>query len=274
VAAHLNKQHALVIVPDQMLKQLPFSALVSPDSKRYLIEEYSVLVCPSASILARLLEAGKAKKRLSDSLLVLSNPKFSYRQSSELRPLPGTKEEITRVRSFYSISRQLSGEQATKQALLKALGDFEIAHLATHSFINEENPLRSSIVLAGSDNPEQNDLQSYEIFGLSLPRTRLVILSSCRSAANAPARHNSLGGLAQAFFCAGVPAVIGSLWEVDDASTAKLMTAFHHAYRNGQLSSSQALRQAQLTLLRSDNQRWQHPFYWAAFLLAGDGFNV
>lgn len=65
--------------------------------------------------------------------------------------------------------------------------------------------------------------------------------------------------------------MIGSLWEVEDASTAKLMTAFHRAYRRDGLDPSQSLRQAQLTFLNAAQGQWQHPYYWAAFLLNGYG---
>ena len=77
-----------------------------------------------------------------------------------------------------------------------------------------------------------------------------------------------------AFFSAGVPAVIGSLWEVNDESTAKLMAAFHHSWRSSTRSSGQALREAQLTFLHSAQERWRHPFYWAAFHVAGNGITV
>jgi CHAT domain-containing protein len=279
VESYFNKACVQVFVPDGVLKAIPFAALVSPVTNRYLIEDYALAVSPSASILAQLITQRETKRRAAESLLLVSNPRYSQKLFPGLKPLPGTDEEMANLRSFYPGLHQLAGEQATKKALIEMMGQYAIVHLATHSFLDEETPLSSAIVLAtNAANPvgevkESSILQAHEILRLKLPETRLVILSSCRSAASAPERSDGPATLAQAFFSAGVPAVIGSLWEVDDASTAKLMTAFHRAYRVSKLTPCQALRQSQLTLLSAGQGQWKHPYYWAAFLLSGDGFS-
>jgi CHAT domain-containing protein len=67
---------------------------------------------------------------------------------------------------------------------------------------------------------------------------------------------------------AGASATIASLWVVDDEGTQMLMNGFYQALRQG-VTKSEALRQAQIALLNSEYQR---PYYWAPFILIGNGF--
>jgi CHAT domain-containing protein len=279
VARHLKHDKNLVIIPDGALSSLPFAALVNPDSKRYLVEEYVLTINPSASILGEMLARSQRNKPAPiRSLLAVSDPAFDQHLFPKLPRLPGAGEEIQQLLALYPVSAELSGAQATKEAFLRRAIGFDVLHMATHSVANHREPLLSAIVLAaeqqGQRSQRESLLPAHEIFRLRLPHTRLVILSSCSSLANQQSGHNGLGGLAHAFFSAGVPAVIGSLWEVNDESTAKLMAAFHHSWRSSTRSSGQALREAQLTFLHSAQERWRHPFYWAAFHVAGNGITV
>lgn len=276
VAEHLKPYRNLVIIPDGILGSLPFAALVAPDS-RYLLEDYTLIVDPSASILVRTLERSQSEKlKPAASLLTVSDPEFDRGLFPKLLPLPKAGEEIGEVRSLYPISSSLQGPQATKDAFLRLAGNFDVIHLATHSVVNSKEPLLSAIVLAVNNrNPETDSiLHAYEIFRFRLPHTRLVILSSCDSLVNQQSGHNGLGGLAHAFFRAGAPTVIGSLWEVSDESAAILMSKFHRFWRTSKLSAGEALRQAQLEFLHSANERWRPPVYWAAFVVSGDGITI
>ena len=78
-------------------------------------------------------------------------------------------------------------------------------------------------------------------------------------------------GMSWAFFVAGVPTIVASQWKVDSVSTTNLMIDFHRrltARRPG--AKADALRQASLGLLRSE--RYRHPYYWAGFVMVGDGW--
>lgn len=283
LADHLSRQRTLVIVPDSVLHAVPFAALLSPTSSRYLVEDYAICSSPSVSVFLELIRMGQKKPPSGEgSLLVISNPKFDRQIYPNLPWLPATEQEAADLKSLYPISLQFSRAKATKQALLSEIGNYEIVHLSAHSLTNERNPLYSAIVLASAERPAsqtaaeptafaRDALQAREVFGLTLSRTRLVILSSCRSSTREQLSRNSFGTLAHAFFSARVPAVVNSLWEVDDNSTARLMLAFHRANRSEGNNFSQALRQAQLSLLRSENEKWRHPYFWAAFLVSGNG---
>jgi CHAT domain-containing protein len=231
VAGHLKPRSNLVIVPDGALNSLPFAALVPPNSQRYLLEEYTLTISPSANILVELLARSQANRQKTiQSVLAVSDPEFDRRLFPKLSRLPGADEEIRELHSLYRVYEALPRAQATREAFLRRAKNFDVLHLATHSLVNANEPLLSAIVLAVEKREgaiqSESLLAAHEIFRLRLPRTRLVILSSCNSLVNQLTSHSGLGGLAHAFFSAGPPTVIGSLWEVNDESTASLMTAF------------------------------------------------
>ncbi|HEX2270352.1 MAG TPA: CHAT domain-containing protein [Pyrinomonadaceae bacterium] len=82
-------------------------------------------------------------------------------------------------------------------------------------------------------------------------------------------------GMSWAFFVAGVPTIVASQWKVDSVSTTNLMIDFHRrltrrANTKARQQKAESLRQASLGLLRSE--RYRHPFYWAGFVMVGDGW--
>ena len=283
IAGRLDRNRVLCVVPDGILSQLPFGALISPETGRYLIEDYAITVNPSASVMAQALAIRGKKSSGAESFLGLGNPRFSRQRFPSLPALPSSEAEVNRVKSDYQKAQLLSRDQATESSLVRQIGESNIVHLATHVLINEQAPLLSSIVLAEEGHPPpvadresgsevfDGNLQAYEIYQLRLARTRLVILSGCRSALGFYLRGEALSGLAQAFLAAGVPAVIASLWDVDDDSTAELMRAFHSQYRLQRRNFAESLRQAQCALITGADAKYRHPYYWAAFLLTGDG---
>jgi CHAT domain-containing protein len=93
------------------------------------------------------------------------------------------------------------------------------------------------------------------------------VLSACETGLGADVKGEGLVGLTRAFFYAGAPKVVVSLWKVEDRSTRELMVKFY-----GQLNQTshkaEALRQAKLKLM--ENKKLAHPFYWAPFILVGE----
>ncbi len=99
----------------------------------------------------------------------------------------------------------------------------------------------------------------------------LVVLSACETSRGKVVRGEGILGLTRAFMYAGSPRVICSLWKVDDAATAALMTAFYDLVRGAEgrppLPTAEALRRAQAAVRAEP--RWRHPYYWAAWVLWG-----
>jgi len=112
-------------------------------------------------------------------------------------------------------------------------------------------------------------LQMGEIMRLKL-NADLVTLSACNTGLGKLVNGEGILGLTRAFFYAGARNITVSLWNVNDSSTSALMKDFYEDLNRG-MSKSAALRQAKLTLLHGKEAAWHHPYYWAAFVLVGEG---
>ena len=116
--------------------------------------------------------------------------------------------------------------------------------------------------------PREGFVPASEVFNLSLSAD-LVVLSACRTALGKEVRGEGLVGLTRAFMYAGSPRVVASLWRVDDAATAELMTRFYAEMLGPRkLRPAAALKEAQARV-RSQS-RWSDPYYWAGFVLQGE----
>lgn len=134
--------------------------------------------------------------------------------------------------------------------------------------INEGPGRAPAPPLAKGPGPQSEDglLQVYEVFNLKL-NAELVVLSACETGLGKEVKGEGLVGLTHAFFYAGTPSVMVSLWKVQDRSTADLMVNFYQQLDRSQ-TKTEALRQAKLKLIQ--NNRHAHPYYWAPFVLIGE----
>ena len=161
---------------------------------------------------------------------------------------------------------------ASREAALDPrLSRYRYVHFATHTILNEQHPELSGIVLSLVDqagHARRGFLLAHEVYNLNLP-AELTVLSGCRTGLGKDVRGEGMVGLTRGFMYAGSPRVLVSLWDVNDQSTAELMSRFYKGVlRRPGLSPAAALRQAQLAMWMSP--RWRAPFYWAAFALHGE----
>jgi len=91
----------------------------------------------------------------------------------------------------------------------------------------------------------------------------IVTLSACQTGLGTLLAGEGVIGLSRAFFYAGAQSLVVSLWSVNDAATAELMKYFYTNLRAG-MSRDDALRQAKLSLIKTNGARWQHPHFWGA----------
>jgi hypothetical protein len=116
---------------------------------------------------------------------------------------------------------------------------------------------------------EDGQLNIYEVYGLGLDQTELVVLSACQTQGGEVSAGDEIISLNRAFLY-GSPTVVSSLWSVDDQATGELMSRFYTHLRDG-MSKAQALQAAQSEIRKDPaHPEWQHPYYWAAFVLNGD----
>ncbi len=268
----LDEEKQLCIVPDKALNQLPFAALISPGSERFLIEDYTPLFAPSATMFVICSEAAALKDNVkTEKMLGVGNPTFD-RKAFPLPDLPSARREVEVVASYYQRPRKMIGEEATKRRLESEIDRFDILHLAMHCVVNEHSPMLSQLLMAApkeKDYEAEGVLQAHEIYRLPLSRLRLVILSACRSGVERYYGGEGMVGISRPFIAKGVPLVVASLWEVDSDATTELMIRFHEYRKQKTLATADALREAQLSLLHGSDSSLRQPYYWASFASIG-----
>jgi CHAT domain-containing protein len=270
-AGLLSPGRRLVFVPDGPLHALSFALLRDSRTGRYLVQDHPFSVTPSARIFVDCLRRDRqlAVARQPRALLVV-DPAFDEQLYPSLPRLAGGRTEQLIPRSLPG-SRVLRDAQATKSAFLAAAGNFEIVHFGGHALLNPRYPLLSQLVFAKAPaSPDRGVLYSGEILGRHLARTRLVVLASCSTAAGRVSRTEGIESIARPFLAAGVPAIIASLWPVDDDTTAELFHRFYHSLVL-QPDVTEALRIAQLEALEHGSERMRRPSSWGAFELIGSG---
>jgi CHAT domain-containing protein len=272
----LQGKTRLVIVPDDVLWETPFQALRSADG-RFLIQNAAISYAPSLTVLREIVKAGHHRPR-STTLLAMGNPKLAGQtisqsknvlMSASFEPLPEAERLVNGLGQMYGAkARVYVGAEAKEERLKAESTNYSIMQLATHGVINNASPMYSHVVLAQSKEAQDDGLlEAWEIMQLDL-KTDLAILSACETARGRIGAGEGVIGLAWALFVAGCPTTVVSQWKVESSSTTELMLAFHRSLQSGG-SKSESLRQAALKLMA--DKRYAHPFYWAGFIVVGDG---
>jgi CHAT domain-containing protein len=257
-AASLQNAHELVFVLDGELQRMPLAALSAHDGS-YLVERYVISLAPSV---AGFLSASTAAPTTPTSVVTVGNPSLDANRFPNLGSLPGAEQEARTVASLYPRSILLTKSDATETALRSALNDSEVVDIAAHALLNLQDPRNSRLLLA-DDARGDGVLTTADIAAMRL-RTRVVVLAGCKTAVFGSG-YGDVRNLAAAFLAAGAQSVVGSLWDIEDASARDLSIAFHRELRSG-ASPAEALRTAQLIMLRSPNAQ---PRGWAALQMYG-----
>ncbi|SPF52546.1 Tetratricopeptide TPR_2 repeat protein (fragment) [Candidatus Sulfopaludibacter sp. SbA4] len=192
---------------------------------------------------------------------------------SGLGRLPNAAREVAALGQLYGKgSITLTGASASETQWKALAPRYRVIHLATHGNLNSANPLYSYVLLSGGKG-EDGLVEAREILDLDL-HADLVVLSACETGRGGFRYGEGLVGLSWALMVAGTPASVVSQWKVDSESTTGLMVAFHEELRRNQHSAlagkAEAFRAASLRLLQ--DAAFRHPYYWAGFVMVGDGF--
>lgn len=297
LATQIGHPEQLVVVPDADLNLIPYAALVDADG-RYLIESMAVSTVASISVLREL----QLRPSGQPSLLAAGDPLSAAGDGADASrgsaatataALPYSRSEVREIARLYPRHGQtLLGARATEAAVRERAAGAGVVHLAVHGRFEPDSPIDSALLLApgqASDGADDDGVvRVYEVFQRWRLNAELIVLSACETGVGEVSPSEGLYGLTRAFQYAGARSVLSSLWAVPDRSTADLMVSFHRHRRAG-MNSAQALRQAQLELLRrhavgtSGNARgvgglvpavdratpFAAPLHWAGFVLHG-----
>jgi CHAT domain-containing protein/tetratricopeptide (TPR) repeat protein len=282
---HLEGVRRLIIVPDRELFYLPFEILLrevpvplrEPGSlaPHYVVSHWDVGYAPSATVLAQLHGHRRPTAGAEATLLAFADSRGTETDAiagtqrgaadpspSVWEPLPGARSEVRSIAALLPSgrSRIYEGSEATTDRLLHSAGTPSWLHFAVHGHLDPERPTASALVLA------DRYLSAREIYDLDLD-AELVVLSACQTGLGKQVWGEELIGLSRAFFYAGVPAVVMSLWKVADDSTSSLMVEMYGDLLAGAAPIA-ALSKAKRSFLGAGS-RWQHPYFWAPFILFG-----
>ncbi len=278
VEKHIQEARTVLVSPDGTLGRLPFAALPGREEGKVLLEEVPLAILPVPQVLEQVLRPVKGDL----SMLTLGGVDFG--DGGPWVPLPATGPEADAIAKrfrglFKGEAFALRGAKATKAALAGALAKHRFAHLATHGYFAPESmrsyldrddkrkpdlfgregvsgfdpALLSGLVLAGANRPTLTDdglLKASEIAEMDLSRVELAVLSACQTGLGKEAAGEGILGLQRAFAVSGCKTVVSSLWSVHDAATAVLMERFYDNLWRKRLGKLEALRQAQLEVMR------------------------
>ncbi len=267
VEGMLDSKKLICIIPDKVLNYLPFVALASPNTGRYLVSDYLTVLNPSSNIFLVCTDAALRKEaEKTERTLTVGNPHFDADQFP-LPELPSSAKEAEVVAACYASALPLVGQQARESSIKSEMEKSSIIHLASHYIVDERSPMLSKLILAKEPTkPSDKDafdgvLQAYESYSLNLRRARLVVLSACQTGIEKYYKGEGMIGMSRAFIAAGVPLIVASLWAIDSDSSTELMINFHRYRTRGRLSTVEALRRAQLDMANGSAPRYQHPYY-------------
>ncbi|PSL57121.1 CHAT domain-containing protein [Saccharothrix carnea] len=226
IAEYCAPGEVIVLVPHGALHLVPLHAL--------LLDRNPVCHLPSSSLLRY---RQRTPSRGWRTAIVFGDSRSD---------LSHARQEAAEVAAVFG-GVGVVGDDASRARLLDALAERpDVVHLACHGRFDREHPMDSAVLLAPAGTRHDGELTAADLVGLTVD-ANLVTLSACESGVSTNHPGDELIGLARATLYAGVPSLVVSLWEVDDLSTAFLMTHFYRLLRGG-ATPADALRTAQLRL--------------------------
>ncbi|MDY6900481.1 MAG: tetratricopeptide repeat protein [Cyanobacteriota bacterium] len=286
------KPKTIIYAPDGKLRYIPLAAL--HDGNQWLIERYKVNNITAKSLTDFTAKPKPFKKMLAGAFgeaqynIEIGQRNFPFAQ------LPFTLPEVENLAKIIPQTKKLINEQFSKNAVIRSMNEHDILHFATHAAFVPEDASQSFILFG---NGEKATLE--EIGNWTLNNVDLVVLSACETGLGGFGNGEEVLGLGYQFQNRGVRATIASLWRVSDGGTKTLMDEFYKNALKADVTKAEALRQAQIALINDDGstvdvknknrsiiditkvevveqpeektKKFQHPYYWAPFILIGNG---
>ncbi len=291
--AHLQNKQKIIVLGDQLTHFIPFEVLLKENSKvgfqdlEYLLRQYEISYHYSATMyyqsvknevdiqhvfaFAPVFDNVQNEKEIIDHTVNEVAALRATDASGEYFPLKFSRQEVQSIAQLFNSAERTSDvalyEQADKRRLIHALqSDYDVIHIASHSFVNELYSGASGIACFQADTTSKfNDLQLSELQNLRV-NADLVTLSSCESGIGKMVLGEGLIGLNRGLIFSGANNVIFSQWKVYDKFTSEFMREFYKHFLNGKTYSA-ALQSTKLDMIKKSSTT--SPQYWSAFLLIG-----
>ncbi|MBP5976989.1 CHAT domain-containing protein [Brasilonema sp. CT11] len=266
--SNLKKGTNLVFILDGALRNIPMAALY--DGKQFLIEkEYNLALTPGLQLLPTItpLTAEKLERRAVVAGLSELPEEAKQKYSGKFDILPNVAQEVNQIAKEVKIPvrQRLLNNQFTKATITEAVksSNAPVIHLATHGQFSSH--AENTFILTWNGEVNVNELKS-------VLRTRetnqqqaidLLVLSACQTAKG---DNRATLGIAGVAIQSGARSTLATLWNVADDTTATVMTEFYNNLVNKKMPKAEALRQAQVNLLKNH----RHPYFWAPYILVGN----
>ena len=297
IAADLKTADTQTIIyaPDGQLRYIPLAALY--DDQQWLVQSYRIHNITAASLTdfnTKPLYRSSAGTSLRVLAGAFASGYYSFnigQQAFEFSGLPFAGVEVETLAETVPTTTQLIDKAFNPDATIPKMDDYNIVHFATHGAFVVGTP-EESFILFGDGQPVT--LRDVENWGLK--NVDLIVLSACETGLGGQLGNGEeILGLGYQMQRAGARAAIASLWTVDDGGTQLLMNGFYAALQNSDRTKTEALRQAQISLITGNDtalgqqrgvvvlqrlrhglkpevsHRLSHPYYWAPFILIGNG---
>ncbi|QSJ18218.1 CHAT domain-containing protein [Nostoc sp. UHCC 0702] len=261
-----NKINTIVFTQDGFLRSIPMAAL--HDGKKYLIEKYAIATTPSLR-----LTAAKKQNIQRNRALILGLTTKAKVDDKDYPALLKVDSEIKAIEEQFPNSKLLKDTNFNRDQLEQELDrvTYPIIHIATHAQFG--TLAEDTFLVTGENNKLTiNELESIlRQVNNGSNLVELLTLTACQTAVGDDRATLGLAGVA---LQAGVKSALASLWSVRDDSTSILVSEFYRNLRNPGMSKVEALRQAQIKLIRAKqsdiNDQFEHPVHWAPFILIGN----
>ncbi len=260
----------LTIITDGLLNYIPFDALNTTNLEdSYLLKTHSISYASSATLLQ---EQSKIETDKKTKLLIFA-PKFNGTSTSinhertDMAPLLYNEREAQDIAQYFH-GKVYKGKNASIANFKKEVSAYNLIHFATHASANDAFPDYSYLAFS-NDSTNTNLLYVKDLYNYDI-KADLVTLSACETGIGKLQKGEGMLSLARAFNYAGVPAIVTTLWKINDQSTSEIMEYFYENLYNG-LSKKEALRHAKLTYLElNEDPLLKHPYYWSGIVLTGN----
>ncbi len=259
----------LVFVLDGSLRNIPMALLYDQKNQQYLIEKDYDIALSSGLQLTNPQPLTRQPIKVLAAGVTRDFPKYRF------PPIPKVEDELQQIKQIFGDSEILLNQEFTFNSLQQQLqtSDFPVVHLATHGQFSSTSD--ETFILSGEQEPGNPIINVNQFDNLlrvgNLRRSQpieLLVLSACNTAEG---DNQAVLGLAGVAVRAGARSTLATLWGANDDATSVLMGKFYeNLASNTQFTKAQALRKAQLDLLKTEDSQYRHPYYWAPFVLIGN----